>query len=85
MITIHVALLTTVESVARHFMHGLFNLEVDGRGWHVVVVVTACILLMNMIRRSMFSSLKLVINIDLVMLVITIKVRMFSVMELITT
>jgi len=80
MITIHVALLTTVESVARHLMHGLFNLEVDGHGWHVVVVVTACILLMNMIRRSMFSSLKLVINIDLVMLVITIIVRMFSVM-----
>ena len=83
MVTVHVTFLTSMERVVRHFVHGLLDNKIDWLVGLVMVIISVAIPLVDDIGVAMLTSEGNLLNDDLVVLVLAVKVKIT--MELIMT
>lgn len=83
MVTVHVTFLTSMERVVRHFVHGLLNNKIDWLVGLVMVIISVAIPLVDDIGVAMLASEGNLLNDDLVVLVLAVKVKIT--MELVMT
>ena len=83
MVTVHVTFLTSMESMVRHFVHGLLNNKIDWLVGLVMVIISVAIPLVDDIGVAMLASEGNLLNDDLVVLVLAVKVKIT--MELVMT
>ena len=83
MVTVRVTFLTSMERVVRHFVHGLLDNKIDWLVGLVMVIISVAIPLVNDIGVAMLTSIGNLLNDDLVVLVLAVKVKIT--MELVMT
>ena len=83
MVTVHVTFLTSMERVVRHFVHGLLDNKIDWLVGLVMVIISVAIPLVDDIGVAMLTSEGNLLNDDLVVLVLAVKVKIT--MELVMT
>ena len=83
MVTVHVTFLTSMESMVRHFVHGFLNNKIDWLVGLVMVIISVAIPLVDDIGVAMLTSEGNLLNDDLVVLVLAVKVKIT--MELVMT
>ena len=83
MVTVHVTFLTSMERVVRYFVHGLLNNKIDWLVGLVMVIISVAIPLVDDIGVAMLASEGNLLNDDLVVLVLAVKVKIT--MELVMT